>query len=114
MAEIVLKIPKEFEQDFHTDKFKNCFKRVLWDCKAWNYAKASGRYEHEILEMLLDAFNEAVVLPKGHERLIDEKILLRKLRSRNFGFNLPTWVQVAIDNTPTTIEADKAESEEKG
>lgn len=46
-------------------------------------------------------------LPKDYERLIDEKILLRKLRSRNFGFNLPTWVKVAIDDTPTIIEADK-------
>lgn len=50
-------------------------------------------------------------LPKGRGRLIDEKILLRKLRSRNFGFNLPTWVKVAIDNTPTIIEADMAKSE---
>lgn len=49
-------------------------------------------------------------LPKDYERLIDEKILLRKLRSRNFGFNLPTWVKVAIDDTPTIIEADKEES----
>lgn len=66
MAEIVLKIPQEFEQDFNADKFKECFERVLSDCKAWDYAGLSGRYEHETLEMLLNAFNEAVVLPKGH------------------------------------------------
>lgn len=60
------------------------------------------------------AIANGIPLPKGRGRLIDEKILLRKLRSRNFGFNLPTWIKVAIDNTPTTIEADKAESEEKG
>lgn len=55
----------------------------------------------------LDNQHHGTVLPKGHGRLIDEKVLLRKLRSRNFGFNLPTWIKVAIDNTPTIIEADK-------
>ena len=35
MAEIVLKIPKEFEEDFNKDKFRECFMRVLFDCKAW-------------------------------------------------------------------------------
>lgn len=54
-----------------------------------------------------DAIRNGIPLPKEHGRLIDEKVLLRKLRSRNFGFNLPTWIKVAIDNTPTIIEADK-------
>lgn len=59
------------------------------------------------LHTLTRAIANGIPLPKGRGRLIDEKILLRKLRSRNFGFNLPTWVKVAIDDTPTIIEADK-------
>lgn len=66
MTEIVLKIPEEFERDFNMDRFKECFKRVLLDCKAWDCAGISGEDEHETLNMLIDAFDEAVVLPKGH------------------------------------------------
>lgn len=83
MSEIVLKIPKEFEQDFNTDKFKECFERVLSDCKAWDYAGLSGNYEHETLEMLRDAFNEAVVLPKGHGGIGDLDKLIRTMKARN-------------------------------
>lgn len=69
-----------------------------------------GRSNYKgIIGKCLNAIKHGKVLPKGHGRLIDEKVLLRKLRSRNFGFNLPTWVKVAIDNTPTIIEADKEE-----
>lgn len=114
MAEIVLKIPKEFEQDFNADKFKKCFKRVLWDCKAWNYAKASGRYEHETLEMLLDAFNEAVVLPKGHGNLIDsEELLKKKVRFEDYdGDTFEIIHEETIINAPTIIEANKEEKDE--
>lgn len=67
----------------------------------------NGYFEHDICGNSMRRIANGVPLPKGHGRLIDEKILLRKLRSRNFGFNLPTWVKVAIDDTPTIIEADK-------
>lgn len=121
MAEIVLKIPKEFEQDFNADKFKECFKRVLWDCKAWNYAKASGRYEHETLEMLLDAFNEAVVLPKGHGRLIDAdefknycqtglenvKPLFKTEKYCKLAIDITQGIIADVDEMETIIEADK-------
>lgn len=101
MAEIVLKIPKEYEQDFNKDKFRECFMRVLIDCEAWNYTGVSGNYEHETLEMLLDAFNEAVVLPKGHGRLIDADALpLNAIDDANYGSN---YIRIA----PTIIEADK-------
>lgn len=83
MAEIVLKIPEEFEQDFNADKFKECFERVLLDCKAWDYAGISGKYEHETLEMLLDAFSEAVVLRKGHGRIGDLDSLIQTMKERN-------------------------------
>ena len=102
MAEIVLKIPKEFEQDFNTDKFKECFERVLAYCKAWDYAGLSGNYEHETLEMLLDAFNEAVVLPKGHGRLIDADEACEGNCAE-----CPVNDICIVNKAPTIIEADK-------
>lgn len=116
MAEIVLKIPKEFEQDFDTDKFRECFERVLADCKAWDYAGLSGNYEHETLEMLLDAFNEAVVLPKGHGRLrlIEEDKLdeCKEIMTDISGENDYAVRMYHIRNWSTSIEADKEKKDE--
>lgn len=114
MSEIVLKIPKEFEQDFNTDKFKECFERVLSDCKEWDYAGLSGNYEHETLDMLAKAFNEAVVLPKGHGDLIDSRELLRKkIRFEDFdGDTFNIIHEETIINAQTIIEADKEKKDE--
>lgn len=111
MAERVLKIPKEFEQDFNTDKFRECFMRVLFDCKAWDYAGISGNYEYETLDMLAKAFNEAVFLPKGHGDLIDSGELLRKkIRFEDFdGDTFNIIHEETIINVQTIIEADKEE-----
>lgn len=115
MAEIVLKIPKEFEQDFNTDKFKECFERVLADCKAWDYAGLSGNYEHETLEMLLDAFNEAAVLPKGHGKIGDLTKLYNEIDARNKGKNKGkyTGILALVGFADTIIEADKEKMNEK-
>lgn len=109
MAEIVLKIPKKFEKDFNTDKFRECFMRVLIDCEAWNYTGVSGNYEHETLNMLLDAFSKAVMLPKGHGNLIDSgKLLEQKVRFEDFdGDKFNVIHEETIINAPKIIEADK-------
>lgn len=120
MLEIVLKIPQEFEQDFNADKFKECFERVLSDCKAWDYAGLSGNYEHETIEMLLDAFNEAVVLPKGHGALKDVDSLRQDLFFHRYSdvyceeHNIDCSISmgmlgILIGDAPTIIEADKEE-----
>lgn len=109
MTEIVLKIPEEYEQDFNKDKFRECFMRVLIDCEAWNYTGVSGNYEHETLNMLLDAFSKAVALPKGHGNLIDSgKLLKKKVRFEDFdGDTFDIIHEETIINEPTIIEADK-------
>lgn len=115
MAEIVLKIPEEFEQDFNTDRFKECFERVLFDCRAWDYAGISGNYEHETLEMLLDAFSEAVVLPKRHGDLIDRNDLLKKkyyIEKEHFGYEKKIIDAIDVAMAETIIEADKEEENE--
>ena len=52
----MIEIPKEFEVDFKTDKFKDFFSRVVADidCKG-----LCGNYEKEIAEMFIKAFEES-------------------------------------------------------
>ena len=53
-------------------------------------------------------------LPKGHGRLIDEQSVINSIANTNFWLSNDNWHELmkAISNTPTIIEADKAESEE--
>lgn len=55
---LTIDIPKEYEQDFIGDKFKDFFSRVIADidCK-----RLCGRYEKEIAEMFIKAFDKAIV-----------------------------------------------------
>ena len=52
----MIEIPKEFEVDFKTDKFKDFFSRVIADidCKG-----LCGNYEKEIAEMFIKAFENS-------------------------------------------------------
>lgn len=53
---IVIDTPKDFEGDYIADKFKDFFSRVIADidCKGM-----CGRYEKEIAEMFLKAFDDS-------------------------------------------------------
>lgn len=53
---IIIDIPKDFTGDYIADKFKDFFSRVIADvdCKGM-----CGRYEKEIAEMFLKAFEES-------------------------------------------------------
>ena len=53
---VVIDIPKGFEGDYIVDKFKDFFSRVIADidCKGM-----CGRYEKEIAEMFLKAFDDS-------------------------------------------------------
>ncbi len=53
---VVIDIPKDFEGDYIADKFKDFFSRVIADvdCKGM-----CGRYEKEIAEMFLRAFDDS-------------------------------------------------------
>lgn len=58
MVKLTIDIPKGYERDFITDKFKDFFLRVIADI---NYDGMCGNYEKEIAEMFLEAFNNAIV-----------------------------------------------------
>jgi hypothetical protein len=53
---VVIDIPKDFTGDYIVDKFKDFFSRVIADidCKGM-----CGRYEKEIAEMFLKAFDDS-------------------------------------------------------
>lgn len=58
MVKLTIDIPRGYERDFISDKFKDFFSRVIADI---NYDGLCGNYEKEIAEMFLDAFDKAVV-----------------------------------------------------
>ncbi len=49
---IIIEIPKEYEIDFKTDKFKDFFSIVIVDMNC-----LCGNYEKEIAQMLIESFN---------------------------------------------------------
>lgn len=105
--DLVIKIPKEFEEEFNRDKFEDSLSRVASDIESFGFQLA-GRYELETITMLREAFKEGKPLPKGHGRLIDgDKAIVD---FANYGidhmwdaFDLPD----IIDESPIIIEADK-------
>ena len=53
---IEIEIPKEFEEHFNQDKFKDSFERIIADLKN---SLCTGRYEYETIEMLEKAFENS-------------------------------------------------------
>lgn len=53
---IEIEIPKEFENDYKGDTFKDFFSRVLCDIENGTLC---GNYEKEIAEMFIKAFDES-------------------------------------------------------
>lgn len=70
--EIVIKIPKEFEEHFKSDRFEDSLARVASDIESFGFQLA-GRYEKETITMLREAFKNGTSLPKGHGDLISKE-----------------------------------------
>ena len=79
-----------------------------------NADKASGNWGKDLLGILCSAIAHGTTLPKGHGRLIDaDKLEPRDISPESWyspmwGFELDD-----IEDAPTIIGADKAESEKK-
>lgn len=58
--QIILTIPKEFEEHYMKDRFKDSLSRLAFDIRslddAGQYEGLAGNYEFETLEMLIKAF----------------------------------------------------------
>lgn len=58
---ISLEIPKEFEEHFNNDRFKDSLERICTDIQ-YHGNPMSGLYEHELIEMLQNAMTKAKVI----------------------------------------------------
>ena len=59
---IEIEIPKEFEEHFNQDKFKDIFERIMADIKHSLKSRdcsCAGRYEYETIEMFEKAFENS-------------------------------------------------------
>ena len=61
---ISLEIPKEFEEHFNMDRFKDSLERIHVDieCARISYPTMSGLYETELIKMLRDAMIKAEII----------------------------------------------------
>lgn len=61
---------------------------------------------------LANDIKNGIPLPKGHGRLIDAKTYEQNIRKHYFDNDLVIrCTEIALDNTPTIIEADRRENE---
>lgn len=56
---LVIEIPEEFVEHFNNDKFKDSLERIKVNIEHQEWSIA-GLYEIELLEMLKNAFNDAI------------------------------------------------------
>lgn len=63
---IKLEIPKEFIEEYYSNRFFESLMRIYTDVKSDENFKLSGNYEYETLEMLIKAFKESEVI-NGNE-----------------------------------------------
>jgi hypothetical protein len=97
--EIVIKIPKEFEEHFNLDRFEDSLARVASDIESFGFQLA-GRYEQETITMLREAFKNCTPLPAHHGRLIDADAVDTR-------YSDPEVVEV-LDDAPTIIEGSES------
>ena len=107
--ELLIKIPKEFEQHFKQDAFEDSLHRLSVDAHL-----IAGLYEQETAKMLRDAFKNAIPIPE-HGRLIDADEMKGSIRTqtaflRLIGGELAEIAETLekgflqeIDNAPTII-----------
>lgn len=76
--QLIIEIPKEFEQDWNsglsdTRKFGDFFGRIIADIEhnLGHGTNLCGNYEKETAEMFFTAFKNATKLPNNYGKLID-------------------------------------------
>lgn len=89
-----IEIPKEFENDFISNKFKNFFSRVIADI---DYLGCCGNYEREIAEMFIKSFT------KSKQAYDMDKVISELRRRSGNGYR-----DVDGDYVPPMIATEKA------
>ena len=96
---IEIDIPKEFEEHFKQDKFKDSFERII---VALKNSLCTGRYEYETIEMLEKAFEDSKSA-YDVDKVVEELLALNK--NYNDGINL--YEEVAEIPTEEAVEIVK-------
>lgn len=82
--------------------------QIVIDIPEEDYIRLKEQRMFGRVDVLKNAVSDAVVLPKGHGRLIDEDELLLKLKCWDTKANgIPNYVFRSIKLTSAVIEADK-------
>lgn len=80
MADIVIKISEEFEEQYVSDKFEDSLQRIRFDIHKAIITKKkvlSCKNEVEILDMLTESFLNSIPLQNEHKGLKDvDKIIM--------------------------------------
>ena len=103
---IEINIPKEFEEHFNQDKFKDSLERIMVDIfhsLENGDCLCAGRYEYETIEMLEKALEDSK-LAYDVDKVVGELLALNK--NYNDGINL--YEEVAEIPTEDAIEIVKA------
>ena len=106
---IEIDIPKEFEQHFKQDKFKDSLERIMADIKHSlenGDCLCAGRYEYETIEMLEKAFEDsksAYNVDKIVEELYEERTEI--LLSNDYECEI---INYCLDNFDKAIEIVEA------
>ena len=102
-------IPKEFEENFKQDKFKNSFERIMvdiWHSLENGNCLCAGNYEYETIEMLEKAFEdsrEVYDVDKVVKELYEERTEI--LLSNDYECEI---INYCLDNFDKAIEIVKA------
>lgn len=56
---VTIDIPAEYEKHFKNDQFKDSLERIKTDCTEMDDTALTWNYDLEVLEMLIDAFQNA-------------------------------------------------------
>ena len=103
--ELLIKIPKEFEQRFKQDAFEDSLHRLSADAHL-----IAGLYEQETAKMLRDAFKNAIPVQR-HGRLIDADALKASIvfaeKTAKWAVPALRAVLMVIDEMPTLIPASE-------
>ena len=105
---IEIEIPKEFEEHFKQDKFKNSLERIMvdiWHSLEIGNCLCAGNYEYETIEMLAEALEnsrQAYDVDKVIEELYEERTEI--LLSNDYECEI---INYCIDNFDKAIEIVK-------
>lgn len=79
---ITIEIPKEYEDEFINNKFKESLNRVYVDLDFYKDDSLCGLYERETIDMLMNAFQNGII--DNENELLKKRIKELEKSNRNW------------------------------